>query len=324
MVRFYLMKILTLLMSALVFFFIMNETSSGGDEPADSVINFEVIVPTDSFTVGDDITVHILVDYPSGVKLSPPSSLVGDGVFVLKSGPQIKSKTRNGRKYDDFTYVISAFETGNLEIPAFEFFWYDSEGTQHSAFSPKKSIFIKSLLPADTSGLDINDIIGPKRLPRHWWPYLIAGLGVLTLFLVAYLLYQRKVSSIEIPHAPAEPPYDVAIRELILLKEKNLPAKGKIKRYYIELSNIIRHYINGRFAIQAVEATTPELKRMILRHPELDKEKATEILTFLNRSDMVKFAKFVPNPHLPDEDYELVRNFVVATKPVEVAEKMAI
>ncbi len=288
-----------------------------GDENQDKApIRFDITVPQDSLTIGDDIIIHIKADYPSNIKVTPPSGQIPDEVFVLKSGPEVKSKTRKGRKYDDYTYVLTAFTTGVLEIPSFEFFWYDSLGNQNVVSAPTKSIYIKSVLPADTSGLDIKDIIGPKALPKRRWPYILIGILITVIIIVVYLLHKRKMKTIEMPKVPIEPPYDIAIRELTILKEKDLPGKGKIKLYYIELSDIIRRYIDGRFNIDAVEATTYELKK-VLRHPELPKEKISDALSFLTRADMVKFAKFIPSPHLVRGDYELVKKFIVETKPVE-------
>ena len=108
----------------------------------------------------------------------------------------------------------------------------------------------------------------------------------------------------------------MAVRKLNELKDKQLPQKGKYKQYYIELSEIIRYYIEGRFEIKAVESTTYELKR-IFKHPDLSRDQIMETLDFLSRSDMIKFAKNVPTAEMPDKDFEQVKNFVVSTKPVE-------
>jgi hypothetical protein len=107
----------------------------------------------------------------------------------------------------------------------------------------------------------------------------------------------------------------------MLLKEKDLTGKGKIKHYYTELSETLRHYIEGRFGINAVEATTYELKKMF-KHPELTPEQAREALVFLGRSDLVKFAKYVPEIEIANADYEQVKNFVTTTKPAEISAKM--
>lgn len=266
-------KIVVLFILMVVSVFSLNVPVLADEEQSANPIKFETIFPQDSLTIGDDIKIHIKADYPGNIELTPPSGQISDDVFILKSGPEVKSKTRGGRKCNDYTYTLTAFETGALEIPAFEFFWYDSLGNQHSVFSPTKPIYIISRLPADASGLDIKDIIGPKPLPGWWWPYIIIGFVILMLVALAYFLYRRKIKAIEIPQVPPEPPYDIVIRELTLLKGKDLPGKGKIKQYYIELSNIIRLYIEGRFNIDAVEATTYELKK-VFKHPELPREKA--------------------------------------------------
>jgi hypothetical protein len=151
----------------------------------------------------------------------------------------------------------------------------------------------------------------------RWWPYALGALIVLALIAVWYFLFRKKLGQIEIPAAPSEPPFDIAIRELALLKESDLPGKGKLKQFYIELSEILRRYIEGRFDIKAVEATTYELKRL-LKHPDLTKEQSQAILEFLSRSDLVKFAKFQPTPDFPGNDFESVRNLVVETKPIEI------
>ena len=284
----------------------------------ESPINFSVSISKDTLTIGDDFTVSLTADYPEELDLSQPVIKAAQSSFILKSEPVVETKTRANRKYDEYTFKLSVFETGELEIPIFEFFWYDEDDNQHTAVSPSEKIFVSSILPADTAGLDIKDIIGPKPLPLRWWLYVLIGLVAAAVIIAVYLLYRRKMKGMVIPEAPPEPPYDIAIRNLIQLKDKNLPAKGKIKQYYIELSDIIRHYIQGRFDIVAVEATTYELKR-VLKHPELPRDKSVEALSLLSRSDMVKFAKHIPDIENIDGDYDMVKNFTVATKPVETA-----
>ena len=295
---------------------LISAQTARADESADSV-NFKITAAPETLTVGDQLTVRILADYPENIKLTEPAMGAIGGNLVLKSGPTLKSKSSGGLKHDEYTLVLLPFETGDLEIPALEFFWYDSTGNQHTVLSPSKSVFVKSLLPADTAGLDIKDIVGPKALARRWWPYIIALLALLVLGGAGYWLYRRRIKAVAIPEAPPEPPYDVAIRSLSLLKEKNLPAAGKIKQYYIELSDIIRRYIEGRFAIAAIESTTYELKRALI-HPDLTRDNGKLAIEFLIRSDMVKFAKHIPQPDECDSDFQCVKDVVSSTKPVEI------
>ena len=300
-----------------IFLFITTVSLLSAEEAHDkSPINFSITVSAESLRVGDEFIIVIKADYPEEIKLSEPAAKAAEGAFVLKSEPQLKSKVRNGRKYDEYTFTLSVFDTGELETPSFEFFWYDREGNQQAVVSPSGKIYIRSVLPTDTTGIDIKDIIGPKPLPTRWWMYILIALAVLAVGSVIYWLYKRRVKAVEIPETPPEPPYDIAIRRLIQLKDENLPGKGKIKLYYSELSEIIRQYIQGRFDIVAVEATTYELKKR-LKHSELPNEKSVTALEILNRSDMVKFAKHIPDSGVYGEDYELIKDVVVSTKPIE-------
>jgi hypothetical protein len=294
--------------------------SQAPDNPP-SPVNFTVTVPSDTFTIGDEVPVKIEVVYPADIKITPPAGQLEDTAFVLKKGPQIESKSEGANNKNTYTFVILPISIGDIPTPAFEFYWSDVSGKAYRSTAPQRTIHVRSLLPTDTTGIDIKDIIGPKSLPVRWWPYVLSAAIVLALIAAWYFHYRRKLSKMEIPVVPPEPPFDKAIRELAILKENDLLGKGKIKQFYIELSDILRRYIEGRFDIKAVEATTYELKRM-LKHPELSKEQTYTILEFLGRSDLVKFAKFKPAAEYPADDYALVRNLIIATKPIETAARI--
>jgi len=293
-------------------------SSIAQDEKPVDPINFNVTVTPDTATIGDEITVLIEADYPKDMELSEPAVKSTDNTFVVAPNPEIKSKTKGDRKYDEYKFKISAFAKGEVELPLFEFFYYDSKGNQNSRMAPITTVYIKSVLPANTKpdSLQLKDIIGPKSLPILWWPYIVGGAILILLGAALYYFYKRKTRDFVIPEAPPEPPFDVAIRRLNALKVEYLPQKGKYKQYYVTLSEIIRYYIEGRFEVKAVESTTYELKR-IFKHPDLTRDQIKEILDFLGRADLVKFAKQVPALEMPNKDYEQVLNFVISTKPVE-------
>jgi len=297
-----------------------NESMKTASVDVDS-ISFDVSVYPDTATIGDEIEVRIEADYPKELELSEPIVRISGDAFVVKPDKEAKSSTRGDRKHDRYTFTVMAFEVGEVELPLFEFFFYDSEGNQHTRMAPITTVYIQSMLPdsveIDSLKLEAKDIAPLKELPIIWWPYIVGGVILILLGVFLYYYYKRKTRDFEIPEIPPEPPFDVAIRGLTELKIKNLPNKGKYKQYYSELSEIIRHYIEGRFEIKAVESTTFELKR-IFKHPELNRDQIKETLDFLGRSDMIKFAKHIPQSDMPDKDYEQVKIFVVTTKPIEL------
>lgn len=288
---------------------------SGQQPSAADSVNFTVKIKPDTAAIGDEITVIVEVDYPKDLQLSQPSVNTAQSGFAVKGDPKIKTKTRGERKYDRYTFTLAAFKKGEQELPVIEFFYYDKDGKQNSRIAPIETVYIKSILPADTGGLEIKDIVGPKSLPILWWPYAVGAAVIIILTLGIWYFIRRKARLQAVPETPPEPPFEAAIRKLNELRFKNLPNVGRYKQFYIELSEIIRYYIDGRFEIPAVECTTFELKR-IFKHAELTEDQIKSVLDFLSYADRVKFAKHLPSPFDCERDFQLIKKFVVDTKPV--------
>jgi len=52
--------------------------------------------------------------------------------------------------------------------------------------------------------------------------------------------------------------HEIAYEQLEMLRLKDLARAGKDQRVLFELSGILRHYLEGRFALRAPEMTTEE------------------------------------------------------------------
>lgn len=85
-------------------------------------------------------------------------------------------------------------------------------------------------------------------------------------------------------------PRDRALLELDQLLKKALPEKGRTKQFYVELTGIVRHYIERRHGIKAPEQTTDEFLQEAMRHPAFPKETLSGLREFLDAADLVKFA----------------------------------
>ncbi|MDP8229273.1 MAG: hypothetical protein P9M15_07465 [Candidatus Electryoneaceae bacterium] len=101
------------------------------------------------------------------------------------------------------------------------------------------------------------------------------------------------------------------------LKVKELWQQGKLKQYYSELTQILKEYIGARYYFNAPELTTEELlsDRSKWNVADVDFNRVVWILT---SADLVKFAHRKTDPNENSQNYDRVRDFVVATKPLEV------
>lgn len=85
-------------------------------------------------------------------------------------------------------------------------------------------------------------------------------------------------------------PRERALRELNTLINRNLPGKGLFKDFYIELTLVVRRYIERRHGIQAPEQTTEEFLTAAAQHTHFNPRSLEELKAFLSAADLVKFA----------------------------------
>lgn len=85
-------------------------------------------------------------------------------------------------------------------------------------------------------------------------------------------------------------PRDLALGELAALLERNYLAKGLFKDFYVELTGIVRRYIERAHGIRAPELTTPEFLAQAADHPDFRQETLDKLRDFLEAADAVKFA----------------------------------
>lgn len=81
-----------------------------------------------------------------------------------------------------------------------------------------------------------------------------------------------------------------AIQRLHLLLEQSIWENGEIKKFYIELSQIIKGYLEAKYEIPALESTTEELVQL-LRGAKMEETLIVEIKNVLIEADLAKYAQ---------------------------------
>ncbi len=129
---------------------------------------------------------------------------------------------------------------------------------------------------------------------------------------------ERTLGRVKIPR----PPHEIALEALDALERAGLLERGEIKAFHVEVSEIVRTYVEERFTVRALEMTSAEvldgLWRVGIEGGLLD-----DFRTFLERCDLVKFAKLRPTPEASGEMLSLARKLVEETRPriIEVPEE---
>ena len=108
----------------------------------------------------------------------------------------------------------------------------------------------------------------------------------------------------------------MAITALEKLHNEKLWQNNRHKQYYSGLSDILRTYIAGRYGVGAMEMTTDEIVDA-MKEIDLPQKSAMDLVAVLRDSDLVKFAKAMPDAAENEDAYNKAYYFVEETKPVE-------
>ena len=144
--------------------------------------------------------------------------------------------------------------------------------------------------------------IAPTRdLPPLSWKLVgivaavLAGLAALTAIVC---LIVRKIRLMVKIHRMS--PIERALYELDVLLKKGLPGRGFYKDFYVELTMVVRRYIERRHDVRAPNLTTQEFLDAAKDNPAFTAEAVAELKSFLESSDMVKFAGVEATPEMAD------------------------
>ncbi len=146
--------------------------------------------------------------------------------------------------------------------------------------------------------------IDPERdFPPLSWK--LAGFAALALALAALVVafavaLVRYVARRVKEHRMS--PIERAWAELERLIGKGLPGRGRYKDFYVELTMIVRRYIQRRYGIKAPHMTTEEFLRAA--------KPSDELREFLESADMIKFAGVEATPETADGATESARRYL--------------
>lgn len=217
--------------------------------------------------------------------------------------------------------LITGFDSGIFKIPAFTFAVIPNGGTPYTMQTDSFSLLVQSVAVDTTKSF--KPIKGILLVKSTWMDYLLYIVGAvilvgLTIFIVLYFVKNKKVAAPK-PQGKVETLTEVTLRLLAELEAKQLWQKKQIKEYYVELTDIVRNYIEARFHTPALELTTDELLYKAQLHKELMPYHGM-LSAILYTADLAKFAKAQPMPQEHVDAMEQAKEFVSRSKPVIIVQ----
>jgi hypothetical protein len=226
----------------------------------------------------------------------------------------------NNNVVTTYQYRLEPFLSGTYPIPAFTFEFHDvnsPDQKQYSLETEPVDVNVTSLLGEQRSELKINEIQGVVEIPAktsYLWIWILCVIAIVGgAGILFYIRHKGKKEIVRIFKSA----HEIAYERLRTLVEQDLVGAGKIKEFYEQISDILRHYIEHRFNIHAPERTTEEFLAELPSANLLNQSDQNLLAEFLTHCDLVKFAKYNPTTEQIQKTFDLVKNFIETTKSQE-------
>jgi len=252
---------------------------------------------SDSATIGDRVPVYLRVTHPDSMKFLPLEGRrnLGD-VYLIGSGEKREGRVGEGVIEDTLFGWVVPFNVGHVTIPPIRVFYVTETGLKGEIESDSSLIYVMSVLPEEVS--DIRPLKPNIRAPSDLVSYMLLGalfciLAVAVTLAVRIANRRRKRQPVVKFIPPLRPAHEIAFEELDRIATLNLLARGRFKEYYSILSETVKRYAGNRYGFETMDLTTTELVRDMSGR-EISSSVVGDFKNLLERSDLVKFAKFVP------------------------------
>ncbi|MEZ6087655.1 MAG: hypothetical protein R3C05_06450 [Pirellulaceae bacterium] len=273
--------------------------------------------------IGDPVTLRIEVVAEEDVEvLMPEFGEALDRFAVLDFVPR-QSIDADGNTLASQQYRLQPPTSGEQSIPPILIEYVDNrpgevpapEGYDaYEILTPRLDFNVESVLPENASH-DLKPPLGrlePQSVDsKNVWTWLtvpaVILLAIATPFLwrayAARRSHQRRMSA-----------YETARWRLDQLLHQPRISPEEIDVFYVDLSNIVRRYLEDRFELRAPELTTEEFLNSLQESPDMSREHQLLLREFLRHADLVKFARALPSEADVQRSIDAASQFLEETR----------
>ena len=279
-----------------------------GTDVEQKSISLETNFDTTTATIGDIIHSTILINGAKDKKIIVNEFEKPEALELRKS--EI-SKTDDGY-LNDFQFVF--WDTGRFTIPSIDITIMNADSSVNLVMQtdPQNIIIVSSVDPTMPGGMKpIKDPLPVSRL-INW--VIIAVLSILIISLIGIIwlrIKYKKETLINAPDIILASPDEVALEKINAIKTNN-GIQSDVKELYVQISYILREYVERSLFFKTLEMTTNEIQELQNYIPFSEQEMKAWI-TLLNRSDMIKYAKMIPENKTWLEDLAVAEQFIKST-----------
>ena len=286
----------------------------GKDESLNGSFQLSVSTDTSSAAIGDLIKFRIQTEFLGDNYLAIPETQFNEPLEVRQLEPLYNE---NG-KITGIDYILSLWDTGMVVIPTIAVNVFKPDSTLDFVVNTDSIEINVVSIVAKTGSQSMRPIKGPVPVSRRWpMTTIILVLLLAGILYGLYVIYGKRVPTehIEVEAVQSSKTADeMALEKLDHLKGSKYLQSGEIKEFYVQLSYILREYVENSVYIKTLEMTTEEIKQYRSVIP-FDRDQLGIWMDILQRADLSKYAKSDPEKMICHEDLAAGETFVKNTVP---------
>lgn len=287
--------------------------------------------------LGDPIHLELTIEAQPGVMVAAPFESERLGRFTVAGWSHDTSRRDDGASIEVQRYTLQAPGSGKHRVPPIRIEVTDarpgaaaavapvdggvtSAGPGGAADAPRE--LLTEEIPLSVAMVDearaTQELAGPRgaldaSVTDHRLLWVIIAFVTVGLGALGAVLGLRGVRRARDRRARISA-YEDAVRRLAELEQRGAPDDAAADAWFVDLSSIVRHYLEGRYQVRAPELTTVEFLQEARRVAGLSAEHRDLLTAFLERCDRVKFAGYRPDADESLATLKAARAFVEDTR----------
>ncbi len=281
--------------------------------------------------LGDSLSLTLEVTAEPGVTVEMPSFGEALGRFQIEQFTPRQRADADGTTVATQIYALQAPMSGRQRIPPLRVEFVDERAAAGAGASgaaaggagddevrelltDEIAVEVESVLPDG----EVADQLAPLREPlaaRRDTVRLVLLFGPIGLavggILIWLLISARRQAARRKARVSA---FERAIARLRVLEDGGLPSADQAGDWYVDLSSIVRRYLEDRYGLRAPELTTEEFLHEAQRAGVISSAHRNLLTRFLEHCDRVKFARYEPGDTESREALAHARRFLEETR----------
>jgi hypothetical protein len=285
-------------------------------------VSVTIELEPDQPLIGDPVTMTIRVTAEKDIELLMPEFGEALDRFTILDFVPRRELAEDNKTLATQKYRLQPPTSGKHAIPPILIEFVDHRAGQPAApdgqdayeiLAPRIDFTVQSVLPDDATA-ELKPPLGElqplgRSAARRWSPLIALALAALALAIFAHRYWQRARQI-----SRRRTAYEIARRRLDRLMARPRQDHSQIDAFFVELSGIVRQYLEDRFDLRAPELTTEEFLESVSDSPDLSGDHQALLRGFLRQADLVKFAGIQPSARDIDEALAAAGRFLDETQ----------